>query len=371
MEDEIGARVRARLKELQPPVTQAQMAAKLDLPPDAFSRSLNGRRAFTAVELVKLAEELQTSAHWFVTGEADPYAVTFAGRHTYDPDVKQYVDVDWATTKQIRNGVALAYIQAYGEDAPRPPRNRTWTATNARTRLIEIGGEHYVRDLADVVETAFGVDVVRVDDIEPDFVLSVLGREVIVVDASAYWFRENFSIAHELAHLLLGHLATLGAKACSNHAAERAANAFAAELLTPKSEFHSLPWSTMAPAAVAQYIWDSGVSTSAVRSRLSALGLTAGAAAGDALAVTTQVLIQRELPSKAREISERMRDAKQRRFPEHLITAHSKAVAEGTLPPTTLAWMLAEPVELIRDELSPKLPEADIEWLASELGLAE
>lgn len=371
MEAQIGARVRARLRALQPPVTQLEMAARLDLTPDAFSRSLGGKRAFTAVELVKLAEELGTSAHWFVTGEADPFAVTFAGRQTYDPSVKEYVPVDWASTQEARDRVALAYVQAYGEVAPRAPRTKTWTAGATRARLVAVGGPVFVRSLADNVERAFGVDVVRLDGIEPDFALAVLGREVIVLDASAYWFRENFSIAHELAHVLLGDLAKLGAKTCSDSKAERRANAFAAELLTPEAEFRALKWQSMSARSLAEYVWGAGVSTRAAEARLSGLKLEPSQTVSDAVREKTQVLIQRELPELADEISVRMRDARQRRFPEHLVSAHSLAVSRGALPPDTLAWMFDEPVEIIRDELAPAVPPADLDWLAAELGLGE
>jgi Zn-dependent peptidase ImmA (M78 family) len=371
MEAEIGARVRERLKLLKPPVTQGEMAARLELAPDAFSRSLNGQRAFTAIELVKLAEELKTSAHWFVTGEPDPFAVTFAGRHTYDSEVKDYLAVDWDSVKDARDRIAHAYIQAFGEAPSRELRSKIWGAGEARARLIEIGGVEFVRALADNVERAFDVDVVRLDGVEPDFALSVLGREVIVLEASAYWFRENFSIAHELAHILLGHLASGPGLICDDPPAERAANAFAAELLTPKEEFRALEWSTLSTKALAEYVWRAGVSTKMVQARLSSLKIQPAQATAEAVQLTSQVLLQRELPGLADEVSARMRDARQRRFPEHLVSAHSLAVSTGALPPETLAWMLAEQVESIRDELAPAVPPADLDWLANELGLGE
>lgn len=371
MESEIGARVRSRLKALSPPVTQADMAARLDLTPDAFSRSLSGKRAFTAVELVKLAEELGTSAHWFVTGEPDPFAVTFAGRHAYDPLVKSYVSVDWASSRQARDDIALAYIQAFGSVPAVPRESHDWTAATARARLVEVAGESFVRKLADAVELAFAIDVIRLDDIDPDFALSVIKRDVIVIDASAYWFRENFSIAHELAHILLGHLETLGAAACADKSAEKAANTFAAELLLPAQTFTQLAWQSMSTVEVAHFVWTAGVSTASVQARVSALRVAPGPEAVKALSMKTQVLVQKELPHLVDEISARMSEASQRRFPEHLITAHSHGVSEGLLLPDTLAWMLHEPAELIRDELAPAPLPVDIDWLASELGFDE
>ena len=373
MEAQIGARVRERLKSLSPPVTQAQMAARLELTPDAFSRSLSGNRAFTATELVKLAGELGTSAHWFVTGEQDPFAVTFAGRHTYDPQVTAYVDVDWDATRQRRDDVALAYIQAYGNDPVRPRRRGVTDVNAARQQLVSAGGGGFVRQLAQHVEAAFGIDVVRLSDVNgearADFALALLGREVIVLDASAYWFRENFSIAHELAHVLLGHLSAHGEGACTDANTERAANAFAAELLTPEKEIRAIHWSILSARGVADFVWKAGVSTKVVAARLRALKIVAGSRAADALDLATHTLIQRELPHLRALVTLRMQEARETRFPEHLVTAHSLAVSQGKLGPETLAWMLKEPVELIRDELVPKVPPADLDELAAVLGL--
>lgn len=371
MEAQIGARVRQLLTALTPPVKQVEMAARLELTTDAFSRSLSGKRAFTATELVKLAQELGTSAHWFVTGEQDPFAVTVAGRHTYDPQVKAYVEVDWEATRQRQNDVALAYVQAYGDEPLHKVRTEPLDAQAARKRLVEVGGSGFVRQLALHLESAFAIDVVRLNDVNPDFVLALLGREIIVLDASAYWFRENFSMAHELGHVLLGHLNSLGGETCSNAQAERAANAFAAELLTPETEVRAIDWSTASAKVVANYVWETGVSTKALASRLRSLKISVDTAAQAALDVPTQVLIQSERPDLQPAITRRMQQARETRFPEHLVTAHSRAVSGGRLAPDTLAWMLSEPVELIRDELAPKVSSVDLDELAAELGLCD
>jgi transcriptional regulator with XRE-family HTH domain len=96
MDEEIGARMRARLREFSPKLTQRELAVKIEMTPDALSRALSGKRAFTVVELVKAAELLGTSAHWFVTGQPDPFAVKVAGRHTFDHDTKRHKPIDWA-----------------------------------------------------------------------------------------------------------------------------------------------------------------------------------------------------------------------------------------------------------------------------------
>lgn len=79
-EAEIGARVRGRMQELLPAMDHAELAGRISIRTDELSRSLDGERPFTAIELVDLAYELQTSAHWFITGEPDPFAVKYAVR---------------------------------------------------------------------------------------------------------------------------------------------------------------------------------------------------------------------------------------------------------------------------------------------------
>lgn len=372
MEAEIGARVRERIKTVMPGVPQADIARLIELPADAFSRSLNGKRAFTAVELVELAHLLRTSAHWFITGEEDPFAVRYAGRHTFDRDLGEHVPIDWDDEHRPLADVALAYVQAYaGDDLPPVRRNPT-SAADARKRLIEVGGEGFIRHLADHIEIAFGIDVVRISAVSRGFAIEVLRRSVIVIDETPNWFRENFSLAHELAHVLAGELSELGDKACDDPAAEKRANAFAAELLLPASRIRSIDWMSASTSFVAEFLWETGVSTEALGIRFGGTRTKIGPEVGAALALKTQALLRQcDVPAEGELISERMRDATQRRFPRHLVAAHRAAVSDGKLGPQTLAWMLGVDPETLEEELAPPVVSADIDWLARELGLTD
>jgi Zn-dependent peptidase ImmA (M78 family) len=370
VEQEIGARVRARINEVLPGKAQAEIAKRLGMAPDAFSRSLNGKRAFTAVELVELAAMLQTSAHWFVTGEPDPLGMRFAGRHTYDHDRKTHLPVDWDAEHELLADVALAYQQV--GDAGVTPVARGLDAANVRAKLVKRGGDNFVRNLAELVEQEFAIDIVRVSDAKRGYVLEVGARTVIVIEETPNWFRENWSIAHELGHVMAGDLANLGEEACDDARAERRANAFAAALLMPEDAVRRVDWLTASSQAIARFLWSSGVSTEAVRARLGTLKLSAGPAAQRALAMKTQALLRdADVPADQHELTQRMQDASQRRFPARLIAMHLAAVSEGRVNAATVAWMLGVEPGPIEEDLSPDLAEPDLDWLGRQLGLSE
>lgn len=370
MDTEIGARVRERLRTVLPGTSQAEIARRLELAPDAFSRALNGKRAFSAVELVELAALLKTSAHWFVTGESDPFEVSVAGRHAYDSTVEAHLAVDWSGAEAKIGDVLLAYRQVI-DPATSPVVRRVRAPKEARAALEEIGGEGFVRDLATHVETAFGIDIVRIPGLEREYSVEVVGRSVILVNETPNWFRENFGIAHELAHLLRGDLAAIDDSACDDSSAERAANAFAAELLMPQASLAAFPWATADEVTVAGLVWRLGVSTDALRRRLARLRIDVGGQAVAALEHRTQSLLQRAgVPAGEPEaVAARMRDAATRRFPAHLIEAHREAIAAGRLGAATLGWMLGVPMQSIEAELAPKTESADLDALGRELGL--
>lgn len=372
MDAEIGARARTRIEEVHSKRRQADIAAEIGMTPDSFSRSLSGRRAFTAVELVDLARALMTSSHWLVTGERDPFEVKYAGRHTFDHGVKTHNPIDWDVAKTRLDDVALVYVQAYGAEASEPSVFKELKASEVRQKLIEAGGPGFVRDLAENVEKALGVDVVRIDGVSGDFAIEVVGRRVIVVGETPNWFYENWSIAHELSHVFCDELSGLGDTACGDPAAERRANVFAAELLLPSSLLKQCHWEVATAVQVADLVWESGVSTDALRRRLTFLGTRLSPSATQALALKTQGLLRRHwfAPEGGDPIAERMQNAAARRFPAHLVEAHRAGVEKGVLGVESLAWMLGVDPESLSEELSPSTVDADVDWLARELGLS-
>ena len=69
--DDIGARVREALDARG--LTQADLARSLRLSESALSKAINGTRAFSAIEAAEVADRLDVSMHWLVTGRGHTF----------------------------------------------------------------------------------------------------------------------------------------------------------------------------------------------------------------------------------------------------------------------------------------------------------
>jgi Zn-dependent peptidase ImmA (M78 family) len=331
MSQGIGDRVRALLPADH---SQREIASGVGMTPDAFSRALNGQRGFSAIELARIAERFGTDVHQLITGEPDPLRLRMAARHDYDPRSGQR-DVPGALAdRAILDDVALAYRQVVG--APLPPSRLAASAAETRVAL----GDGFVRPFVSRLE-ALDVDVVRLPVLSTSYCFTLSGRGVIVVPASGNWYRENWSLAHELAHLVLGH-ADPGLAYHEHDSHEVAANAFAAELLLPADEMATKEWTDLTPAGLASCIWEWGVSTKALFTRMKSLKIPEPLVVAEWADQPTLRLLRRHWqPNESGDpITERMDGAATRRFPLALQDAHLSRIAEGALPKATLAWML-------------------------------
>lgn len=345
----IATRVKAALSAS--PETQKSLAAKVGMQPDQMSRALSGKRGFAAGELADIADTLGQDLHYLITGEPDPHAIVLAARHTYNPDTAERTvpseEADRAELEKIR----LALIQAELAPAPELP-----TSVDA---LADKLGADFASNFIDRVE-ALGAMVIRTNDLGTDWSISLPGTPVIAVKATPNWFRQNWSIAHELGHLVLRH------DGRTTNDEERAANAFAAELLLPRSLLDTVTWDSATAADVADFLWRYGVSTHALRNRLVNEGITTSTEATEALAMTTQALLRAHgsLNSDGSDpVSARMTACSQRHFPTKLIDAHQRRIAAGTLAPGTLAWMLGVDAEELAPEPPAPLSDAQLDAL--------
>ena len=199
METTIGARV---AQAIPGTLTQAALAQKIEMTPDALSRSIHGKRAFATVELARIADVLKVDLYYLVTGEPDPHRLVPSARHAYDPETRQRSVGGLTEDREICEGIHLAYRQAYPQAAGRaelPSTVEDW-----RERL----GVGFPRDFLQRLVDA-GVDVVRVRGLSTSYSFWSAGRPVIAVGTSGNWFYQNWSLAHELGHLALGHQGVL------------------------------------------------------------------------------------------------------------------------------------------------------------------
>jgi transcriptional regulator with XRE-family HTH domain len=375
---DIGARIRETLALSQEVRTQTDLAAQVGMTPDALSRSVNGQRGWSISELLAIATKLGTSVHWLATGTQDPFAVEVAARHGFDHDAKVHAAVDWESARSVLDDVALAYEQVQ----PWIPAGNSrddlagLTALQTHEALVRQGGSGFARHLGDVVAATFGVDVVRVAGVKSGYSMVAGQQKIIVVSDTTNWFFQNWSIAHELGHFAASSMRPIDAADGNVTLDERAANAFAAELLMPEARLREMHWPDVPIPEVGDFVWTNGVSTKSLLTRLKALKLPVSPDLETALDKPTQRFLRSYSPlvrgAAVDEISIRMAEASTRRFPMRLLTAHRDAIELGHLPATTLGWMLGDDPETIAAELRPEATFAasrDVDELASILGL--
>lgn len=231
-------------------------------------------------------------------------------------------------------------------------------AARARAAL----GEDFISCFYDRVESALGVEVIVVPLRGDGYSLTLGGRRVIVLAATGHWFRSNFTLAHELGHLLVE-----GIPPQDDKTVEDVANAFAADLLMPVEIIRTIDWAQAKAATVARVVWDLGVSTQALGVRLRYLGVTPSDEACSALARTTDALMRTSLASSVAapaDVSARVQYSARRRFPERVVTGLRRAVADGDAPQASLSWVLGLPAqEENDDDVTPESHELDIDLL--------
>lgn len=355
MNPSIGERVLGALPEGTP---QKEIARQVGMTEDAFSRALRGQRGFSALELARLAEVLDQDIHLLITGEPDPNRLVVSGRHNFDRDTWTR-SIDGAQgDKAILSDVLLAYRQS---ETVRPlePSRIPRDLPQARKAL----GPGFVRDFIDRL-AAQKIDTVRLSGLSTAYSLHVGARAVMVIPETGNWFKENFDLAHELAHLVLGHEAVLASIEREVSREEAAANRFAGELLLPEEGMRALDWATVSPQDLAALIWSWGVSTHTVKVRLANLRIQVSPQTQSLLDLPTQRLLRRywKHDGLGDPITKRMTLASARRFPAWLTETHVEGVAQGRIQKGTLAWMLGvDPETLEVDEPpAPTMSDSDL-----------
>ncbi|HEX7349993.1 XRE family transcriptional regulator [Brachybacterium sp.] len=332
----IGGRVRAAMRGAG--MQQKELAERVGMTPDALSRALSDQRGFAAVELASIAIAIGADVHELITGDPDPHRLILSARHAVEHDTGARrvdgLEEDAALLTDVRRAYAQAGTVPESEPLPADVEHVQ--------RLLPEG---FVRGFIDHL-ALLGVDVVCIENLSTACSAIIEARPVILVPATGNWFSQNWSLAQELGHLVLGHEGVVPG-AHGSEAREREAHRFAADLLLPAEQLRETDWLRAEAPAVAELVWVSGVSTEALRRRLGALGLEPSSATAEALTWTTQKLLRRTWAGATvgDPISERMDDAGRRRFPGWLREAHLERIAEGAVGKGTLAWMLGVPAE--------------------------
>jgi len=227
-------------------VSQGEFAAQVGLDTTKMSKSLAGARRFSSLDLARIAERAAVTVDWLLSGEetvvataaraaagsSAQTAIAEAGRlvdlrgsatRLGYPQPWRPVDLNRAGGRAIDQGAALAAV--------------------ALVRLESQDLDPVAVDLAGVIESAFGVDVciTSLGDGFDGLAVSSDDAKLILVALTPTAFRQRFTIAHELGHLLavddqgVHADVDIDSPDAQQDRTEMRANAFAAGLLMPEA----------------------------------------------------------------------------------------------------------------------------------------
>lgn len=226
-------------------LTQGAFAAEVGLDPTKLSKSLSSSRRFTSVEYAEIAERCGVSVDWILTGD-EPVLAT-AARATVGSTAERAVAEAGRLVELRESATRLGYPQDWRPVPVRwsgsQPRDQgAALAAEASARLASLELDVVTLDLASLVEHAFGVDVCLTGLGEgfDGLAASTSEAKLIVAAVTPVAYRQRFTLAHELGHLLAGDDQGIHADAdvFSNESqrgpSEVRANAFAAHFLMPE-----------------------------------------------------------------------------------------------------------------------------------------
>jgi Zn-dependent peptidase ImmA (M78 family)/transcriptional regulator with XRE-family HTH domain len=245
--ESIGARI--RLAREQSGIRQEDVAARLGIPRPSVSELEAGRRDVSSLELVALGQLFSKPVQWFVAGDErfepdawDPANFHLRGGELTAEDRTALLRF----ASRCYEYAALERLLGLQRQVPRPRYeglrglhiNQGKQAAQLERRRLELGSGPVGNVVALLEQEGIKVLDWRMPaDSEIDgalFTAEETGPCVLLNDSNR-WSRRQFSAAHEYAHLLLdvdGGRSEI-CYAGSQELAEKRANAFAAEFLSP------------------------------------------------------------------------------------------------------------------------------------------
>ncbi len=273
-------------------LSRGAFAQRVGLDDSKLSKSLSGTRRFSSLDLARIAEECDVTVDWLVTGEEPALALAVAARRpTGEASTALEAAADYV---DMRVGLAsLGYPQPWRPLPAAPSGAVTAEATSASeqgrlladraaARVAEAGRSVGEADLPALVEDVFGADVavIALDDGFDGLAASADHAKLIVLATSRMPWRQRYTLAHELAHLLAGddqdvHLdKDVHDRVQGRDPSEVRANAFAAAFLMPETVLRAAVGPAgLTQAAFASLACELKVSPSALAVQLSQLRL--------------------------------------------------------------------------------------------------
>lgn len=349
---------------------QNSIAERIGIAPDKLSKSLNGVRRFTSLELALIAEAGETTVDWLLTGRE---ARTLApAARTHQGYTATFSDTETILNRYVDVIDGLARVGHPLPAPPAPPSHSTGRAVDQGAELARWASralrnkpaEQSARTMATEWEETFGVEIAAIALPEhlDGLACQTDDFQLILIARTKNWTRQRFTAAHELGHILAGDarhnpIAESMAPGMSNSLAEVRANAFAAELLMPATTLRQAADNPLR-ADVLSLAWQYRVSPSAMATRLATLGLIDQNQRREYTRSTTHDSAQ-----AAGRFDEHMAWAQQARhgwYPGRLTSLAIKAYAAGDMSIRPLAALLDVPADELLDLFeSPGPPAPD------------
>ena len=265
-------------------LSRGAFAQRIGLDDSKLSKSLSSVRRFSSLDLARIAEACGVTVDWLVTGEETALAI--AARTTTGKAHTALDAARWYAT--MRADLALfGHPQPWRSEPVELP-NGTYAdqgralARDAQRRVAAARRSTRETDLPALVEEVFGADVavIALDEGFDGLKASSADAKLIVLGTSQVPWRQRYTLAHELGHLLAAddqevHLdKDVYDKAQAKDPSEVRANAFAAAFLMPEEPLRTAVGTTgLTEATFAALACDLKVSPSALAIRLSQLRL--------------------------------------------------------------------------------------------------
>ncbi|GAA4376042.1 helix-turn-helix domain-containing protein [Paeniglutamicibacter cryotolerans] len=334
--NQTGMRVKDAIGSSRITMNQAALARAVGMGSDALSRSLSGQRKFSAAELARLAAILGVSLPWLITGIGDPSyesGKTAEQREESRDRIAETVAFPAAAYREI--GLETPPLPVFA-----PETSPEDAADSVAALLSERFGQPFIHDLPAAIEAAYGLGVFIVAEGPAFDARSMNSGSVsyIVVRGTGAWFQGNLVLARELGYLLCGSAVAIGRRRPS---LTTWADYFAFALLLPVERMRGMDWNRQTPNELARFLWESGISAKALAARLNSLGIRPGPALVHADEGTLQLLAHQVPDCLSRP---RARAYRSPRIPQSLLEEHLKALRDGQVDGSSLAWMLDTPL---------------------------
>ncbi|WP_020575677.1 helix-turn-helix domain-containing protein [Actinopolymorpha alba] len=341
-------------------LSQAGFAAKAGLDASKMSKSLSGVRRFSSLDLAHIAELGGVSVDWLLGAKPAKPALAARASNTHDGAVEAAVR---EATRFAQAREDLAFLGYHQPEGPTITAGRKVDGEELAASAVEevrtAGGDPLARDLSDVIETCFGVDL-AVTAI-PAGCDGLAWRDdharLILVATTEYPTRQRFTIVHELGHLLAGDDQGLHVDEDvmdperRRQPSERRANAFAAAFLLPEHELRAAvpDGSRLSLDTFAALVMRFSVSPSTLAYRLGNLRLITAGQRKEFRKLTTAACALRT--GKAGEFAAWIEASRQPRLPGVLVRDSFSAYVDGKATLRPFANLVGMDVEMLRRAL--------------------